>query len=200
MKTFCLCLPEYPAQIEAAKKHFEEMGVGDVNFITGINAEVAGLATAHTYDRDNPGTNFRMGFKPTGIWLGHLIMWQCAMQHPDEHFLFLECDALFQQGWREKLDQAMKDLPSNFDVLHVGSCCAEGHPKQHVKGNVFKTGHCQCSHCTVMRRGVLPFLITKIRKCYAPIDAQLVDEVFPHLKCYGIFPRICDQVDTIIPP
>lgn len=200
MRTFCICLPERPEQIEAAKKHFEEAGVVPVDFIYGVNAELAGLATAHTYERDNPGTNFRMGYKPTGIWLSHLMMWTAAMQYPDEHFMFVEVDAQFQEGWKEKFDQAMKDIPTNFGFLHVGSCCLSGHPRKHISGFLFETKHAQCLHCYVVCRSVLPFLLSRIRKCYAPLDCQLVDEVFPHLNTYAIYPRLVDQRNTEIPP
>jgi len=200
MKTFCLCLPEYLAQIEAAKKHFEEMGVGEVNFVYGVNADLAGLATRHLYEIDNPGTGFSMGSKPTGIWLGHLMLWTAAIQHPDEHFMFLECDAQFQEGWKEKFEQGMLDVPKNFDIFYPGHCAMEGHPMKHVRGKVFESKHPQCNHAYIVRRGVLPFLLSKIRKCWAPMDCQMVFEIFEHLKVYALVPRIIDQRDTILPP
>lgn len=200
MKAFCLCLPEYPDAIAKASAHFEESGLLGVEFIWGVHAEIAGLATSHPYERDAPGSGFRMGAKPTGIWLGHWIAWQVAMRCNDEHVMILETDAKFLPGWREKLDEALKIVPSNYDFLHPGHCCMEGHPRTHMGGEVWETKYAQCTHCYIVRRAVLPFMLKTIRKCYAPVDIQMQLECFPHLKTYAIMPRIVEQFGTIIPP
>lgn len=200
MRTICICLPEREQDIANAKAHFEEVGVGPVEFIWGINAEVAGLATWHPYERDAPGSGFKMGAKPTGIWLAHIIAWTVAMQFTDEHIMILETDAKFLPGWKAQLEEAIRVLPVNYDFLHPGSCCMEGHPKKWVEGNVWETKHAQCTHCYIVRRAVLPFMLRTIRKCFAPIDIQMQLECFPHLKTYAIVPRIVEQFNTILPP
>lgn len=200
MKTYCVCLPEYPETIFKAQEHFMASGLPDVEFIWSIHAEIAGLATTHPYERDAPGSGFRMGAKPTGIWLAHLIAWNVAMRCSDEHVMILETDAQFQDGWKEKLDAALKIVPSNFDFLYPGHCCMEGHDRTHVGGDVWESKAIQCTHSYIVRRGVLPFMLKTIRKCYAPIDIQMQLECFPYLKTYAIMPRIIDQFNTIIPP
>lgn len=201
IKAFCLCLPEYPESIEKAREHFTASGLPDVEFVWGIHAEIAGLATAHPYERDAPGSGFKMGAKPTGIWLGHWILWNVAMRScADEHILVLETDAQFHDGWKEKLDSASKVLPSNYDFLHIGHCCMEGHDRKHVAGDVWESKAAQCTHAYIVRRGVLPFMLKTIRKCWAPVDIQMQLECFPHLKTYAIMPRLVSQFGTIIPP
>ena len=101
MKTFCLCLPEYPEQIEASRKHFAEAGLTDVEFFWGFNAPHAGIATTHCYEVDNPGSGFKMGSKPTGIWLSHYMLWSMLTRQPDDLFLILESDAKFLPGDRK---------------------------------------------------------------------------------------------------
>lgn len=200
MKTFCLCLPEYPESIEKAKAHFAEAGVGDVEFFWGINADVAGLATAHVYELDAPGSGFKMGTKPTGIWLSHWMLWNCAMRCSDEHIMVLETDAKFEPGWKEKLDEAMKHIPTNFSFLHIGHCCLEGFDKTLVHGDLWETKHAQCTHAYIVARSVLPFVLKTLRKIWAPIDIQMQLECFPHLHTYAIIPRVVTQWNTIIPP
>lgn len=203
MKTYCLCLPEYPDKIEAATKHFTDAGVGNVEFFWGINATAAGLdglSTVNTYEIDNPGSGYRMGPKPTGIWLSHYMLLNHIMHTNAEHAMILEDDAKFEDGWKPKLEQALKDVPSNFDFLHPGYCCAEGHPRTHVKGDVYETKHAQCTHCYVVRRGAIPFVLGRLRKIWSPIDIAFVFEVFPHLRTYAIMPRLVSQFNTVIPP
>lgn len=200
MKAICLCLPEYPEQIETSRKHFEESGLENVEFFWGLHAEIAGLATLHCYEVDNPGSGFKMGYKGTGIWLGHYMLWASAMRESCEHIMVLETDAKFLPGWKEKLDVAMKTAPVNFDFLHIGHCCMEGHPRTWVEGEVWESKHMQCTHAYIVRRAVIPFLLKTLRKVWAPIDIQLQFEVFPHLKCFAVMPRLVEQFGTVIPP
>lgn len=200
IKPICLCLPEYPEQIESAKKHFEESGLENVEFFWGIHAEKAGLATWHCYEVDAPGSGFKMGTKCTGIWLGHYMLWASAMRENCDHIMVLETDAKFLPGWKEKLDEALKIMPTNFDFCHVGHCGMEGHPRKQISGDVWETKHCFCTHAYIVRRAVIPFLLKTLRKCWSPIDIALVMECFPHLQTYAIYPRVVEQFNTIIPP
>lgn len=203
MKVYCITLPEYPDNTKKAKTHFEEVGLENVEFFWGFNASTAGfdgLRTSHPYEVDHPGSGYHMGPKPIGCWLSHYMLLNHIMHSPGEEFVMvLEDDAKFEEGWKEKLDQALLDAPSNFDFLHPGHCCIEGHPKNHVKGMVWETKHSQCTHCYIVRRGCLPFVLGTIRKCWSPIDCQFVFEVFPSLNTYAIVPRIVTQFNTVIP-
>lgn len=199
MKTFCLCLPEYPEKIEAAKKYFEENGLHDVEFFWGIHAETAGLSTEHTYELDNPGSGWRLGYNPTGIWIGHWILWNTLVHLPYDRVMIVETDVKFNENWKARFDQAMADAPGDFDLLYTGNCCVEGHPKTHVKGDVWETKHIQCTHSYVVRKGALSVLL-RLRKIYAPIDIQMQLEAFPFLKTYAVLPRIFDQHNMSLCP
>lgn len=200
MRTYCINLPEDPKGAEAARLHFEEVGLKNVTFFWGINAPVAGLSTEHVYEVDHPGSGYRMGHKPTGCWLSHYMLWSHLMHLPDDRFMVLEADAKFDPDWEPKLEAALRDCPSNADFLHPGHCCLEGHPKTHVAGDVWETKHLQCTHCYIIRRGCIPFLLKTMRKVYAPIDIQMQIECFPSLLTYAIVPRIVSQFNTILPP
>lgn len=201
MKTYCLCLPEQPDKIKAAREHFDEIGL-EVEFFWGLHAETAGLATWHTYERDNPGSGFKMGARPTGIWLSHYMLWN-ALAHfePSEHVMILETDARFSIGWRDTLMRAMMVVPTNFDLLYPGHCCVEawidiGEGGVEIGEGVWETKHIQCTHCYIARRPVLAFLLKQLRKIWAPIDVQMQLECFEHLKTYAIVPRIVEQENT----
>lgn len=200
MKAFCICLPECPADIEKATAHFQSAGLKDVEFFWGINAPVAGLATWHKYERDHPGSGFKMGTKPTGIWLSHYMLWSHLVRLDDDKFMVLETDAHFPEGWEARMTVALQHAPSNFDFLHIGHCCMEGHPRTHVGGEVYESKHAQCTHAYIVRRGCLPFVLKTLRKVWSPIDIQLQLECFPHLLTYAVMPRIVGQFNTILPP
>lgn len=198
LRTICLCLPEKPDRIEAAKAHFAARGV-TAEFFWGIHATTAGLITTHPYEVDNPGSGFRMGAGPTGCWLSHYMLWSALQWAPDERVLVLEDDAELAPDFVARLEQALIDAPANFDLLYVGSCCTQGHKRDHVKGDVYKIDYALCTHAYVLRRAVVPTLLRTLRKVWAPIDIQLVRECFPQLATYAILPRIASQFNTVIP-
>ena len=200
VRAICICLPEYPEKIEKAKAHFADRGLTDVEFFWGINAPIAGLATWHPYEVDHPGSGFRMGAKPTGCWLSHYMLWNCLTRMPDDEYLVLEDDAQLDVGFMDSFAKAMRDVPSDYQFLHLGHCCMQGQPQRHVAGEVYESKAQLCTHAYVIRRTVTPFLLKTLRKCWAPIDIQLQIECFPHLKTYAVVPRIVAQFDTMIPP
>jgi GR25 family glycosyltransferase involved in LPS biosynthesis len=199
-RAICLCLPEYPEKIEKAQKHFAERGLTNVEFFWGINAPVAGLATWHPYEVDHPGSGFRMGAKTTGCWLSHYMLWAAMTRMTDDAYLVLEDDAQLDGDFMDKYAQAMRDVPSDYAFLHLGHCCLQGTSTQHVAGAVYEAKNQMCTHAYVVRRNIAPFLLRTLRKCWAPIDIQLVREVFPHVKTYAVVPRIVAQFDTVISP
>ncbi len=204
MKTLCLTLHETPEREASCRKHLQERGI-DATFIYGIHAGTCGLRTENNYEVDNPGGGHNIGKHGVGIWTSFLMMYQIANQLPDEHVFMLEHDANFDVNWRERFDQAMKDVPPDFDFLFIGHCCvAQDNTKKHIKGDVWKVSRPFCNHASVIAKKCLPFVIETLKKkCWSPIDIQLVNEVFPKLKVYAVLGTpngLVKQFDTIIQP
>ena len=176
------------------------MGVDGVQFFGCLDAAKAGLTTVNSYEIDHPGTGFNMGHKCVGIWLAHYMLWTHLARLPDDRFLILEDDAQFHADWKPRFNEAMAILPGDFDFFHIGHCCLEGHPKTLVHGEVYETKNAQCTHAYMINRRCLPFLLRTIRKCYAPMDCQLVLEAFPYLRTFAMIPRCVSQFNTVISP
>lgn len=204
MKVYCLTLPEKPERTVRANEHFRSVGLGLVDWFEGLYGEVSGLVTTHTYELDNPGTNFRMGPAPVGIWLAHWALWSHILHNGDVHFyehvMILEDDARFLDGALDEIRAAQKTLDDDFDFLFPGHCCLAGTEPERVAGRVYRTSKMQCNHCYITRPRALRFALKTLRKCYGPIDIQLQLEVLPYLKTYAIMPRVVDQFDTELPP
>lgn len=199
IKTFCICLPEYPEKIEKAKAYFAEQGLEDVEFFWGLHAETAGLSTEHTYEIDAPGSGWRIGYNPTGIWLAHYMLWNTLLHTSHDRVMVLETDVKFADNWKPRLEKALEDVPPDFHLLYVGSCCLEGFPKTLVAGEVFESKHMQCTHAYVVTRRALGTLL-KMRKIWAPVDIQMQFECFPLLKTYVVLPRLFDQWNMTLAP
>lgn len=199
MKAYFITCPEAPEREEKAKAHFHEVGIG-VNPFTGIHAATAGLRTIHTYEIDNPGTNYHIGPSSIGNVLSQYMLWGALSLLSDNHYMVLESDAKFPDDWKKRFNQAMFDAPADFDLLYIGSCCCKGKPSTHVKGEVFEVKYPLCTHAYVVAAKCLPYLLKTMRRVWAPIDIQLSMEALPQLKVFTVLPRIVSQFDTVIPP
>lgn len=200
IRTFVITLPEKPERREKAMAHFKERGIHAYQFFNGLHAEKAGLSTVHPYEVDHPGSGFRMGFAPTGIWLAHVMLWSVLNFLHDDHYLILEDDARFPEDWHGRYTEALRSVPGDFDMLYVGSCCCKGRPTTHIKGEVFEVKYPQCTHAYIVAKKAIPLLLARHRKCWAPIDIALMLESHEHLKVYTVLPRIVEQFNTEILP
>lgn len=200
MRTVFISLPhESPERTEAARQHFAEHGISAEMF-AGINGEKMGVVTNHPYMLDRkPGDElFYAGTKPVGIFLSHYSLWTAMTLLPDEHIFILEDDAKFENGWKEKFEQAMQDVPADFDILFVGSCCCNHRPTRHIKGLVHEVKYPMCFHAYVVAKKAVPHLLATNRDCYAPIDISVTLHSFDKLKVYTLLPRIVSQFNTDI--
>jgi GR25 family glycosyltransferase involved in LPS biosynthesis len=161
---------------------------------------VSGLRTHLTYEVDNPGTNYRIGHKTIGIWLSHYLIWTALKLASGDHFLILESDAKFPENWRERTEQAMRDVPPDFDMFYIGSCCASSTKRTLVAGEVWDARYPLCTHAIMVAKKALETILRTQDKVYAPIDISLAFHSHPHLKVYTVLPRIVEQFDTVIPP
>ncbi len=200
MKTICLTLYEWPDRTARCAAHLAERGIVNVEWVSGINAAVAGLDTANCYEVDNPGSGFRIGPKLTGVYLGHYLVWSICNALPDSHFLILEDDVILHPDFVARMEQAMKDVPADFDFLFLGSCCAAGKRQRHVQGEIFDVRYPLCNHAMVIAKKAMPVLLATQRKCYGPVDCVLAFHTFPHCKVYTQLPRSADQRDTELSP
>ena len=185
---------------QRAREHFKNVGLDDVLFFHGINARTSGLATINNYEVDNPGSGFNIGPHGVGIWTAFRSLWSAMLLFPDEHFFILEHDAVLHDGWRQRMDKAMRDIPKDFDYFFFGSCCAMDKPRTHISGDVWEVKYPFCNHACVIARKALHTMLKTCEKCWAPVDLQLVREAFPHLKVYTLLPSGASQFNTDLKP
>lgn len=199
VRPFVVCVQEYPERTDFILKHFKEIGLGDVEVWDGFNANLSGLETKWTYEADNPGSSYRIGAKPVSTWISFYALWGALSLLPDESFLICEWDAQFHPNWRERTERAIKDLPDQWDLLYLGSCCTQGKEKKHVAGDVFKVKNVMCGHATIVRKKALSVLLKTQRRVYSPLDISVATYAHPHLDVNVLLPRCVDQFETHIP-
>lgn len=195
--------PEWVEQKEAAEKYFAEQGIENIFWVAGIHAHKWGIQGTHIYLLDGkPEEQFKIGDKKVGGFLSQYVVYNVMNALPDSHFMFMETDCQFVDGWKEKLNEELKNVPEDFDFLFVGSCCAENKEPVHVAGDVYgfpyrgaeKRFHFpQCGHNYIVAKKAIPHLIATQRDCASPADVSLIHFAFPTMKVYAILPRLANQ-------
>lgn len=198
IRPFVVTLQEMPEKEQFIQAHFKERGIEAEPF-NGISAAASGLRTVFPYEVDAPGSGWNIGGKPVATWLSFYMLWSALQFMDSPYFWTLEWDCRFPEDWRPRVEQALADTPKDFDILMIGSCCAEAGQKTHVMGNVWDVRYPQCGHSTILAKKAIPVLLKTQRKVYAPLDISVAFHSMPHLKVYTVLPRICDQFEKDIP-
>jgi len=196
---FVLTLKRSEARYKRCQEHLQSVGITAKPFY-GLDCEITGLRTVHTYELDHPGSNYVMGAKTVSLNLSHYMLWAMLAYQPEDAFIILEDDAKFDTDWKQRFDDAWSVLPKDWDFLFLGSCCTADKPQWNIGKNLNVVTFPMCTHAYAVRAKALPVLFTSCQKVYAPIDVTLVTEVLHKLKQFTILPRIASQFETLISP
>ena len=183
-------------------EHLDEVGFPRPELFPGFDGRYTGLHTEHPFEYDHPGTGFNIGPKLVNLALGHIVMWRMCEFLDGDSFLILEDDVRFKPDWEAHFKFALPALPDDWDLLYVGSCCAQGyghHPRP-VSGQLHQVGYALCTHAYAVRKKALPILREATDKVYAAVDIAMCLHGIPKLKTYAFLPRLADQFETNIAP
>jgi GR25 family glycosyltransferase involved in LPS biosynthesis len=197
-RSFCLTVPSLQRWRDA-KARFMAAGLR-VDPFEGLDSSVAGLRTEHTYDVDHPGTNYHISPKHVCMLLGHMMIWRTCQQLPEEAFLILEDDAVFEPNWKQRFTESWSVVPHDWGIIYLGSCCCGGKPTRSIGGGLYEVQWPLCTHAYLVNRKALPVMIERSRKVWAPIDLALMFDVLPYLHVYTILPTLVTQKDTFLTP
>ena len=202
---------------EAAKQHFSEVGIEDIYWLNGIHGEKFQIKGTGIYILDNKEKNiaeqFNVGIGNTANSLSQyaaFLAMDILFKNTDyEAGFYLEDDARFVPDWKEKTEQAIRDLDGiDWDWLFIGSCCAKGKGAIHVKGDVYEfpyRGEARwgwypaCTHAYIVKKRCIEHLIQTNRDTSNPSDLSIIKYSFPAMKVFAVLPRLADQFNTEIP-
>lgn len=112
--------------------------------------------------------------KPEEISLSfkHCLSMQYLISSDDDFGLFLEDDAIIDEGFFEKLDDNLENVPDNFDVLFIGRGCKPS--ISNTPGWHFNQSDRNTDAMIISKRFAEQFLghVDHNRMCY-PIDHEL---------------------------
>jgi len=187
-------------RIQRIKNHLSENGVDNYRFFYGVDGPKSKLATTVSYEIDKPDSQLFLHPKSLGCFLSHWILWNALDFDPNtpDAVQVFEDDILLRPHWKETVERALTKLPSDWDILFPGSCCAGDRRGKEYDSNLFE-GMPLCTHFYIVRKKALKTLIESNEEVCQPIDIQLYCRSRPLLRSFIIFPRVADQVDTVFP-
>lgn len=205
IKPISIYLPDEQKWVDRharAVEYFSEHGIKDVLWLCGIHAENFGVKASRPYARDpqNIETGWTIEPRTVGNFLSWYMAWNVMIHKPEiKYWLIVEDDLLLNNDWMTRAEQALQDVPKDFDYLMLSHCCARGRPTTHVKGEIYEVKYPQAGHVAVLASKALQKIIDKCRDACVPMDVNLFDFVLPELKTYTLLPRLANQVDTFMP-
>ena len=149
MKIFVIHYSKLIERKEYIINHFKKRGIEEYEFVENLNKEDL---TPEDYNK------FTNDLKPSSISLILKTFWvykEIAEKY--ENALIFEDDVILLQGFLEKLDIYMKQLPSDWDMIFLGDGCNLHIPQDQLVPNVYvyKKGHDKtkwggfgCTRCT----------------------------------------------------
>jgi len=169
MKTYCINLDHRPERWAHAQEECAKMGIEVERF-------------SAVYHEDQRG------------WVG------CTDSHiklltetENKFFLILEDDVEFLPGADYILQEAISQLPEDWDMLYLGASPKE--PQERYSDNLFKLNNAHVTHAILWNNrkdGALEYIIEH-RDDIVKIDDFFATVIQPKFNVYVTYPMVCSQ-------
>lgn len=105
--------------------------------------------------------------------------------------LILEDDIEFHPQINQIVDENMKDLPSDWEMMQFGVRHVK--PPQRVTFRIFRIREGDCLHCYAMNHTVYDVMLEEIKKMERQIDLITKQSIQPRGKSYCLMPNFAYQ-------
>ena len=198
-RTFVLTVRRPIKRFDDTIAHLDEQGIKWERF-DGMDNQITRLNAKDPFEFDRAGE--RLEAKHVAATLTHYLLWSMMKYQPDESFVALEFDVRMVENWKSEFEVAMKDLPDDWDLVYLGSCCCKDRETYRVgtSPNLYDVRYPLCGHAIMYRKKCLEILLTVHQKIDMPLDIAMYTRSLPLLRVYTILPRIVEQHATFLPP
>ncbi len=196
-KTWVLTVDREIQRFNETAAHLDSLGVKWERF-DGMDNSICRLNPVETFDIDRAGE--RIGPKHVAACLSHYLILKTMQYQPDDSWITLEYDARLPEDYQARFDHIIKDLPDDWQVVFLGSCCCAGRETKHIKGDIYEVHWPLCGHAQMIRKSALPVLLKDCQKIWAPLDIALFYGALTKLRTYTVIPPLVTQDGTPLPP
>ncbi len=193
-RTFVLTVDREIQCFNETAAHLNEMGIKWERF-NGFDNRICKLNAKETFDLDRAGE--RLETKHVAATLTHWALWKVMSYQPDDCFWALEYDTRMVHDWQQTYRLALANLPDDWDVFFLGSCCCKGRNTTLIGGNVYKVEYPLCGHAIMYRKKALPTLLREHQRINAPLDIAMFYNSLPKLNVYTALPPIVMQATPL---
>ncbi len=193
-RTFVLTVDREIQCFNETAAHLNEMGITWERF-NGFDNKICRLNAKETFDLDRAGE--RLETKHVAATLSHYLVWKVMSYQPDDSFWVLEYDVRMVHDWQQTYRLALANLPEDWDVFFLGSCCCKGRNTTLIGGNVYKVEYPLCGHAIMYRKKALPTLLREHQRINAPLDIAMFYNSLPKLNVYTALPPIVMQATPL---
>lgn len=186
MKVFCITIPESKHR-ERLDKEAERVCL-TVNWWNGVNGESFGLKTfipTHT--------DWIVGPKYVGLYLSHWALWRVLEAVDADEILILEDDAEFHPGFVDLWPSFYSELPSDWQLVYVGSCCVRNNSYAKISEHICVAKNPMGTHAYMIKKSALPIIIERMNCVQHPLDQDIIKRLLPVLKHYTFIPSLIRQ-------
>jgi len=129
----------------------------------------------------------------TGCALTHLFVLKHARQLQLDNFLLLEDDIELAHKFNEKFEQAVKEVPADWDMLYLGGNHMFGpKPLPRISEHVYKCRATVAAHAVAFRYTVYDRLINAVVDMTQPCDVHYA-RAHAEINAYVIMPHLVGQ-------
>ena len=129
-----------------------------------------------------------------GCKQSHLaIMEKCKT---DVSFMILEDDILFLQNFNDVIDEAIRELPSDWDCLYLGASPKQ--PQERYSDHLFRLKNAHVTHGIIWHTregGAIEYILSH-KDSIKKIDDFFANVIQPLFNCFLVYPMMATQTSN----
>jgi len=126
--------------------------------------------------------------------LKHNHIWEKMINDNIDNVLVLEDDALFSENFVEEFNSYTKELPNDYDLLWVGSCCGLHAPNITIDKHIYQIEGSRCTHAYLISLKCAKYMVEYLKENNSPCDFMFNEAIKKFsLKNYWLEPDLISQ-------
>lgn len=198
-KIYCINLDHRTDRWEKCNKKFKELGISEkVQRFSAFNFQ-------------HPDPKYKKLLGQAGCTLSHFSVLKNSIDNNISNYLVLEDDFEIELSKEElfiKLNNSLKELPENWDLLYLGGNLTNEYgkfPIQKYSNNLFLTHSCHTTHAIAFNRNLMLKLANEIGSINdiikwilnnGTIDVFLSKKILEYNNCFITNPNLIYQEDS----
>lgn len=113
----------------------------------------------------------KLSLAEISLVMKHYSAFKDTVEKGYNNVVVFEDDIILVEDFDKKLDKYLNQLPDDYDILWIGTCCNLHVPQYNPHIHVYSTQHgSRCTHAYLISQGGCKKLIDHFHTIYQPID------------------------------